>query len=226
MLSPDLSSSLAPEPLTLGVTLHINGTASFRVWAPHAASVFLRLKEGYKEVQLNRDHDNFDMWSLRLAPGALSKGAAYKVLICTHDGQKLERRDPYAHQTEYSSEWCFVDDPSAFPWSPHILRPFEENIIYEMHVGSFTPVGTLAAAMEKLEYIQQLGFTQVQLMPLTEHSDAWGYNPRQLLSLHGGFGTPDDLRRFVDRAHQLKMGVIVDVVLHHGAVEVRRSIQA
>jgi 1,4-alpha-glucan branching enzyme len=219
VLSPELSSSVAPDPLTAGLTLHADGTASFRVWAPHAASVLLRLKEGYKEVHLNRDHDNFDMWSLRLAPGALTKGSAYKVLICTHDGQKLERRDPYAHQTEYSSEWCFVDDPTAFKWSPHTLLPFEETIIYEMHVGSFTPVGTLAAAMDKLEHIQQLGFTQVQLMPLTEHSDAWGYNPRQLLSLHGGFGTPDDLRRFVDRAHQLGMGVIIDVVLHHGAVD-------
>ena len=51
--------------------------------------------------------------------------------------------------------------------------------------------------MAKLEYLASLGFTQVQLMPLTEHSDAWGYNPRQLLALHGAYGTPDDLRRFV-----------------------------
>ena len=91
VLSPELSSSLSPEPSTQGITLHPDGTSSFRVWAPHAASVLLRIKEGHKEVHLNRDHDNFDMWSLRLAPGALSKGSAYKVLICTHDGQKLER---------------------------------------------------------------------------------------------------------------------------------------
>lgn len=53
-------------------------------------------------------------------------------------------------------------------------------------------------------------------MPITEHSDAWGYNPRQLLSIHGAYGSPDDFRRFVDEAHKLGMGVIIDVVLHHG----------
>lgn len=60
-----------------------------------------------------------------------------------------------------------------------------------MQVASFTPEGTLAAAAAKLQHMASLGFTAVQLMPIAEHSDAWGYNPRQLLSLHGAFGSPD-----------------------------------
>ena len=59
-----------------------------------------------------------------------------------------------------------------------------------MHVGSFTPEGTFVAAAARLSHVAGLGFTAIQLMPITEHSDAWGYNPRQLLSVHGPYGTP------------------------------------
>lgn len=58
-------------------------------------------------------------------------------------------------------------------------------------VDSFTPEGSLAAAAAKLKHVASCGFTAVQLMPLAEHSDAWGYNPRQLMSLHGSFGSPN-----------------------------------
>ncbi len=102
-------------------------------------------------------------------------------------------------------------------WKP---PAFEDYSIYELHVGSFTPEGTLAAAAARLEHVAALGFTSVQLMPLNEFGDAWGYNPRQLLNLDQRYGKPDDMRAFVDRAHALGLGVIVDVVLHHGAVEV------
>ena len=70
------------------------------------------------------------------------------------------------------------------------------------------------SAMEKLEYIADLGFTQVQLMPLTEHSDAWGYNPRQLMSLQGAYGTPDDLRRFVSPKQLTSGGGAVSLANH------------
>lgn len=83
-------------------------------------------------------------------------------------------------------------------WTP---RPFDELIIYEMHVGSFTPEGTFAATAAKLHHVRDCGFTCIQLMPLCEHSDPWGYNPRQYLNVHSLYGTPDDLRRLVDVAH-------------------------
>jgi len=207
------------EPASaLGVTLHHDGTgeASFRLWSPHAASVSLLLKAQSVEVPLDRQGD---FWTARLTAGALVQRTAYKVVITTHDGRRLERRDPYAHATDYDSEWCYVDDPASFNWSPWTLRPFDEYMIYEMHVGSFTPEGTFAAAAAKLDHIASLGFTSIQLMPLAEFSDAWGYNPRQLLSIHGRYGSPEDLRRLVDRAHQLGLSVIIDVVLHHGAVD-------
>ena len=83
---------------------------------------------------------------------------------------------------------------------------------WQLHVGSFTPEGTFAAAAERLEHVAGLNFTAVQLMPICEHSDAWGYNPRQLMAVHGAYGTPDDLRALIRRAHELGLAVIIDVV--------------
>lgn len=217
--APELVSA-APTDCRPGMTVLPGGEVAFRVWAPHAAGVTLLLRDSGKEVPLSRYGDDF---SARLVPGALAHGDAYCVRIYTHDGRTLSRRDPYARSAEYDSDWCFLDDPAGFEWSApareHAPRPYDEYLIYEMHVGSFTPEGTLAAATARLEHVASLGFTAVQLMPLSEHSDAWGYNPRLLMALHGAYGSPDDLRRFVDRAHSLGLCVIVDVVLHHGAVD-------
>lgn len=77
----------------------------------------------------------------------------------------------------------------VLPQQPPSCTQPHPNPLRQM--GSFTPEGTLAAAMEKLPHMASLGFTAVQLMPMAEHSDAWGYNPRQLLSIHGAYGTPD-----------------------------------
>ena len=104
--------------------------------------------------------------------------------------------------------------PVAGTWTPPV---FSDYLIYELHVGSFTREGTLAAAAAKLPHLAALNVTAVQLMPLCEHADAWGYNPRQLLALHGAYGRPEDMRAFVEAAHAHGIAVIVDVVLHHGA---------
>lgn len=98
------------------------------------------LQDSGKEVPLSRYGDDF---SARLVPGALAHGDAYCVRIYTHDGRTLSRRDPYARSAEYDSDWCFLDDPAGFEWSApareHAPRPYDEYLIYEMHVGSFTP---------------------------------------------------------------------------------------
>eukprot|EP00884_Botryococcus_braunii_P002910 jgi/Botrbrau1/1261/Bobra.0163s0054.1 len=197
-----------------GITLHADGSATFRVWAPHASAVSLQLKGGQLLPLHRLEHD----WVVSVPPGMLEGGSAYSVLITAPDGRQLERRDLYARSADYDSAWCYVDDPTAFKWETDWTPPpFDSYIIYEMHVGSFTPEGTFAAAMDKLEHLAETGFTCVQLMPIAEYSDRWGYNPRQLMAVHGPYGSPDDLRRFIDKAHSLGMAVIVDVVLHHGA---------
>ena len=188
------------------------------MWAPCAAGIDFQLLDG-QQVSLWREQHN-DEWAARLAPGAVEHGTSYRLVVSTPDGRRLPRRDPYARAADYETKWCHADHP-GYLWTNHdwTPRPFDEIQIYELHIGSFTPEGTFAAAAARLGHVAGLGFTAVQVMPITEHSDRWGYNPRQLMAVHGAYGEPDDFRAFVDAAHGLGMGVIVDVVLHHGAVD-------
>ena len=161
------------------------------------------------EISMLRDGDT---WAARCAKDLLISGTPYRVVIGKEDGTLLYRRDPYARHTDYNSTWCFADNPKLFTWSdcgeeaevyPRSYPPvFDEYVIYELHVGSFTPEGTFDGAVKRLEHVAKLGFTAIQLMPVAEFADAWGYNPRQLLSVHGPYGSPTDLRKLVDKAHR------------------------
>jgi len=173
-----------------------------------------------KEYPLGRAEDGSGNWVAELPAGVLKNGTPYRLSL--NKECEIFRRDPYARASDYDSKWCYADNGGVdFEWADWAPIPFDENIIYEMHVGSFTPEGTLQAAIAKLDHIAKAGFTSIELMPMAEFSYAterWGYNPRQLLSLHGPYGSPEDMRQFVNEAHKRGMGVIVDVVLHHGAV--------
>ncbi len=199
-----------------GLVLTPDGEASFTVWAPHATNAFLRLEDPPLLVPLDRNGDHF---SVRLVPGHVKHGDRYRVEMDAYD-KRITRRDPFARATDYESDWCTAQDDANYKWTvTDWKRPeFLSYIIYELHVGSFTEEGTFLAAIEKLDHVASLGFTCVQLMPILEHSDEWGYNPRQFFSLHGGYGSPDELKLFVDEAHKRGLAVIIDVVLHHASV--------
>lgn len=212
------------EAAPLGLEIGADGSATFKVWAVHPQNVQLLvgdLKQGgtrgpVKSYQLARSGD---YWGAAFPPGVLAQDTPYQVLITSHDGRQLFRRDPYARAADFDSTWCFADDPTQYTWQSEGWEPpsFDKYIIYEMHVGSFTPEGTFLAAAEKLEHVAKLNFTAVQLMPIAEFSCLWGYSQRQPMTLHGKYGTPEDFRKLVDKAHQLGLAVIVDIVLHHGA---------
>ena len=140
------------------------------------------------------------------------------------EGAVLYRRDPYARYCPVSEgAFCRIDDPGAFKWAePEHTNLLNDGLashsIYEMHVGTFSPEGTFRGALERLEHVASLGFTCIELMPITDFGGAWGYNPRSCLAVHTPYGTPDDLRAFVDKAHSLGMAVMVDICLNHGYV--------
>jgi len=112
-----------------------------------------------------------------------------------------------------------VVDAAGFRWSdgdwPGV--PARGQVIYELHIGTFTPEGTYAAAAEHLELLADVGVTVVELMPLAEFAGrfGWGYDGVDLWAPSHLYGRPDDLRRFIDRAHACKLGVILDVVYNH-----------
>jgi maltooligosyltrehalose trehalohydrolase len=112
-----------------------------------------------------------------------------------------------------------VVDPAGFAWTDAGWRgiPPERLVIYELHVGTFTPEGTWAAAMQHLLALAALGVTCIEMMPVAEFPGdfGWGYDGVDLFAPTRLYGRPDDLRRFVDRAHALGLAVLLDVVYNH-----------
>jgi maltooligosyltrehalose trehalohydrolase len=112
-----------------------------------------------------------------------------------------------------------VVDPRAFRWNDSGWRGVgpRGQVIYEMHVGTFTADGTYDAAARELPALRDLGITVVELMPVAEFAGrfGWGYDGVDLWAPTRLYGAPDDLRRFIDRAHALGLGVILDVVYNH-----------
>jgi maltooligosyltrehalose trehalohydrolase len=112
-----------------------------------------------------------------------------------------------------------VIDPSLFSWSDADWQGIrgDDQVIYELHVGTFTREGTFAAAAAQLSALAELGITTIELMPIAEFEGrfGWGYDGVDLFAPSHLYGTPDDLRRLVDRAHQTGLSVILDVVYNH-----------
>jgi maltooligosyltrehalose trehalohydrolase len=112
-----------------------------------------------------------------------------------------------------------IVDPSRFDWRDAAWRgaSIERQVLYEMHVGTFSEEGTWLAALPHLAALADLGITTVEMMPIAEFAgqQGWGYDGVGLFAPSHLYGVPDDLRRFVDEAHRLNMGVILDVVYNH-----------
>jgi maltooligosyltrehalose trehalohydrolase len=98
-----------------------------------------------------------------------------------------------------------------------VSRPLSEHVIYELHVGTFTPEGTYASAAERLEELAKLGVTTLELMPIAafDGTRGWGYDGVAHYAPFAPYGTPDELRAFIDRAHELGLAVLLDVVYNH-----------
>lgn len=131
--------------------------------------------------------------------------------------------DPYAREIR----WGGGEQPHAlirvgaepYHWNDggFGMRPLNEQVIYELHVGDFSPEGTFNGLTERMGYLRDLGITAIELMPIFEFPGdrSWGYNPAYYFVPESSYGTPDDFRRMVDVAHQHGIGVILDVVFNH-----------
>jgi len=208
----------------MGAVLHAEGT-TFRVWAPHAAGVSVKGSfngDSADAHPLARDGDS-GYWSLDV-PGVKASDP-YKFVIRTEDGRELEKRDPYARDLTSSVGVCVVTDP-AFDWGDdggYRMPPWDELVIYELHVGTFNDQsadaepGTVDSVIEKLDYIEELGFNCIEIMPSSEFamSHSLGYNPAHIFAVEEAYGGPDGLKRLVKEAHARGMAVILDVVYNH-----------
>jgi maltooligosyltrehalose trehalohydrolase len=180
----------------------------FRVWAPKFDRLTAQI-DG-KRVTLEREADGYHSAILRCAPGA-----RYGFSI----GDRVLPDPASRYQPDGPHELSAVVDPHAFAWSDADWRgaTLHGQFILEMHVGTFTPEGTWSAAMQKLPLLAEAGISIVEMMPVAEFPGrfGWGYDGVSLFAPTRLYGTPDDLRRFIDRAHALNLGVILDVVYNH-----------
>jgi maltooligosyltrehalose trehalohydrolase len=183
----------------------------FRVWAPARRGVEVAVEGGAAFPLAPEPGGYFS----GLAPG-LRPGARYRFRL---DGDLL-RPDPASrYQPEGPHGPSQVIDPSRFRWTdaawPGIR--IEQQVLYELHVGTFTGEGTWAAAARELADLAEVGVTCVELMPVAEFPGrfGWGYDGVGLFAPTRLYGEPDDLRAFVDRAHALGLGVVLDVVYNH-----------
>ena len=199
--------------LAAGAEVHPDGSTHFRVWAPRPERVRLILESpgGSRDITLQRETDGYFSVSV---PG-VAEGQRYWYEL---DGRRLP--DPASRwQPEGPIGPSAVVDPARCTWTDGDWRgiAIEGQIIYEMHVGTFTPEGTWRAAMERLPALVATGITVVEVMPVAEFPGrfGWGYDGVFPYAPTRLYGTPADFRAFVDRAHALGLAVILDVVYSH-----------
>lgn len=201
--------------MRFGAELTDAGTR-FKIWAPKCKEIRVKLKGRRNPIPLE-SHD--EGWH-RLEVEGVHAGAQYKFVL--PDGTEIA--DPASrYQPGEINGFSEVIDPAAYAWQDEHWRgrPWEEAIIYELHIGTFTPEGTFAAAIERLDHLQQLGVTALQIMPLADHYGRfnWGYDGVLWFAPASQYGRPEDFKALVDAAHQRSMMVFIDVVYNHfGAV--------
>jgi len=188
------------------------GGTHFRVWAPRWKSVRVAFEDKRKPAELKAEGDGYFSG---FAPGVLA-GARYKYGL----GGGEAYPDPASrYQPTGPHGFSEVIDPGSFSWSDPYWRGarLEGQVIYEIHLGTFTEGGTWRSAAEKLEYLRDTGITLLEIMPVADFPGrfGWGYDGVQPYAPAAIYGTPDDMRSFVDRAHAVGLGVILDVVYNH-----------
>lgn len=208
-----MGDSLPPLP-DLGARVLPGGGVRFTVWAPAARSVELVLASGGAERRLPLQ-PAADGYHIRTVPDA-RPGDRYRFLV---DGAGPFPDPASRYQPEGPHGPSQVVDPAAFPWTDHTWPGLRRDglVIYELHVGAFTAEGTFAAAIAELPRLRELGVTAIELMPVAEFPGRWnwGYDGVDLFAPSHVYGGPDGLRRLVDAAHALGLGVILDVVYNH-----------
>ena len=204
------ASELHAFPKTWGAEFTAAGEVRFRLWAPGQQQVVLRL--GTSETPMSRSDDG---WFELLATG-VAPGTEYAFVLA--DGTAIP--DPASRgQKDEVNGASLVIDPTSYEWQNAGWpgRPWEEAVIYELHVGTFTEEGTFRAATEKLAHLKDLGITAVEIMPVAQFGGnrGWGYDGVLLYAPHSAYGTPEDMKAFIDAAHGHGLMVLLDVVYNH-----------
>jgi maltooligosyltrehalose trehalohydrolase len=183
----------------------------FEVWAPRAKRVTV-VVDGERYLMKGEPRDWWAVDVERAGPGS-----RYGFLLNDEESPVPDPRSPW--QPDGVHGLSTLIDHASFRWTDREWRPrtLGSSVIYEMHVGTFTPEGTLDAAIGRLDYLRELGITHVELLPLAaaEGDRGWGYDGVALYAPLPAYGGPDAVKRFVDAAHGKGLAVLIDVVYNH-----------
>src|SRR5947208_1060582 len=188
----------------------------FRVWAPKARDLDVVIEPGPSSKggvhALSTEPDGYFFGTANAAAGS-----RYRFRI--NGGEDLYPDPASRFQPDGPHGPSCVVDPGTFEWSDSQWRgiTMKGQITYEMHIGTFTKRGTWRAAAEQLPELARMGITVIEMMPVAEFPGefGWGYDGVDLFAPSHLYGTPDDLRTFIDHAHSLGLAVILDVVYNH-----------
>jgi maltooligosyltrehalose trehalohydrolase len=216
-----MQNRTAQRRLPVGAEVLPDGSVHFRVWAPRRTSVSVRIESAATRgltneqqiVALDREADGYFSGTVQAA----TDGTLYRFKLDADDylypdpASRFQPRGPHGPS--------MVIDPATFNWTDADWpgMKIEGQVIYEMHIGTFTHEGTWEAAAAELEELARIGITVLEIMPVSEFPGrfGWGYDGVDWYAPTRLYGEPDDFRRFVDRAHQVGIGVILDVVYNH-----------
>jgi maltooligosyltrehalose trehalohydrolase len=206
-----MSGDFFHHVLPFGAEPGIAGTR-FRLWAPSAEGVALVLPEQGKEIAMAAAGGG---WFEAESPGT-GPGTAY--LFRLPDGQQVP--DPASRaQLDDVHGPSLVTDPAAYRWhcAAWTGRPWSEAVFYELHTGTFTPEGTFEGVRGRLPELARLGMTAIELMPVADFPGrrSWGYDGVLPFAPDRAYGSPEDLKRLVDAAHEQGLMVFLDVVYNH-----------
>ncbi|OFW07993.1 MAG: malto-oligosyltrehalose trehalohydrolase [Acidobacteria bacterium RIFCSPLOWO2_02_FULL_67_36] len=190
------------------------GGVRFRVWAPAVSSLSVILHDGPAKGRYLLGMDAEGVYDRTVDGAAAGDRYSYSM------DERAPRPDPASRcQPDDVHGPSQIVDPAIFRWTDARWRgrAARDLVIYELHVGTFSPAGTFAGAAECLHHLRDLGVTAIELMPVAASAGDrnWGYDGVCLYAPARAYGTPDDLRALVDRAHHFGLSVVLDVVYNH-----------
>ena len=204
--------------LERGANVGDDGAVTFSVWAPRRRALSVRIVDaaGAPRAELEMARGDDGVFTVRAAPEVASAGDDYAYLLPDVGA----RPDPVSrHQPNGVHAPSRIVAAGGFPWTDGGWRgvPRGDLVIYELHVGTFSPEGTFAGVAERLPYLRDLGVTAVELMPVAAFPGDrnWGYDGVYLYAPHTAYGGPDGLKRLVDACHAHGLALILDVVYNH-----------
>jgi malto-oligosyltrehalose trehalohydrolase len=196
--------------MPFGANVLPDGRVRFRLWAPAQRSIRLVLNESDARPMEPGDEG----WFEHIA--AVTPGSSYRFELA--DGLRVPDPASRAQARDVHGP-SLVVAPQAYAWKHPEWRgrPWRETVLYETHLGSFTPEGSFDGARRKLDHLVSLGVTALELMPIAafEGERGWGYDGVLLFAPHRSYGSPEDLKRLIDEAHERGLMVFLDVVYNH-----------